>query len=457
MSGIVTPPAPTNITKIIAQSGTPIKIWGNGSAKTFVSFTVPANTIPPGARLIVEALLSDLASQVGGATLRFSINATNVFSATIPATTASAQLLGIAYVDPSMKAINAYTGNFNGQNGNTDATTFVAWTTLAARASSGPFPYAGSGSNKSILTTNIDFTADSTFSFELATTSVNSQYELSGFSVRYESMGAPRLYVSPLAVAAWGDSLTAGTGSGAAGGLVFTRSATTNGTTTLTVTVAAGVNTITPNMMITGTGIPVGTVVVSVGTTDLVMSQAATNSATNTMTFTAGSWESQFAYQSPGRAYYNGGVGGENAAQITTRVLRDDVRGALWNPVFWMGRNNVGSPTMVTEVMSSLQTCTAQLSSGVVPIILTVTSGRGEPNGNANNTLIQATNAAIMAAYPNNYVDVYSLVCTNNGALADAYACYVGGTQGANEVHMNDYAYSIIAAAVLAKRIALGV
>ena len=108
------------------------------------------------------------------------------------------------------------------------------------------------------------------------------------------------------------------------------------------------------------------------------------------------------------RPVSNLGVGGETAAQITTRVLADTVRGKLWNCVFTMGRNNVGTGTFQADVLASLASCVANLSSSAKYIVGTVTNGCGEAVGSANWNAILALNTAINAAYGAKVADVMS-------------------------------------------------
>lgn len=151
----------------------------------------------------------------------------------------------------------------------------------------------------------------------------------------------------------------------------------------------------------------------------------------------------------PGRPFYNGGVGGETAAQIVTRQKADVVRGKYWTQVLWIGRNNVGSGTMQADVLSALSSAVANLSHSRY-IIMTVLNMSTEPNGHGNKTALDALNSAIIAAYPAaNVLDIRTTVCTEaNGTPNPAWL--------SDTIHLNATGYAAVAAAVNAKLTANG-
>jgi len=126
----------------------------------------------------------------------------------------------------------------------------------------------------------------------------------------------------------------------------------------------------------------------------------------------AGGWPTQVGIANVQRPVSNLGVGGETAAQIRARVLADTVRGTLWNCVFTMGRNNVGTGTFQADVLAELATCVANLSTAAKYIVGTVTNGAGEAVGSANWLAIQALNTAIIARYGSKVADVMSALTT---------------------------------------------
>lgn len=453
---VVTSNAPWSASpRIVVASATPLRVAGDGSgAKAVVSFTLPANTIRPDSLAIFKGLLNFPIANIGGTSVALNIGGVAVGSATVSANTGAVQFMFPFYVGPNGAVLYRYNPGLVGQTANTDATAGVAWSTLAARATFGPFPFSGQAATAGSVTT-IDFTIDNTLTITMNPTA-GSINELISWSLVNESMGGiPVNYAPVTAVAGFGDSLTEGSGSGAAAGLIFSTNGTTDGSTAVITSITT--TNVQPNMLVSGTGIPVGSVVVSKTGSTVTLNKATTTGATSSLTFTAGAWPAQLGFQSPGRPYFNGGVAGETAAQIRARMLRDTVRGRLWHPVIWAGRNNVGTATFQADVLADLATMVANLAPGVIPTIVNILSSRTETTGTANNTAILATNAAILARYGINVVDAFSVICTASGAPHDDFLCYTAGSIAANEVHLNDYGYSLVAAAVLAKRVALGI
>lgn len=146
------------------------------------------------------------------------------------------------------------------------------------------------------------------------------------------------------------------------------------------------------------------------------------------------------AKTSPYRPYYNGGVGGETAQQILTRVLADETLGKHVTCVFWFGRNNVGSPTMQTDVLAALASAVANLSHSRY-LIMTVLNATTEPIGNANYNAIIALNNAILSTYPNNSLDIRTILATEpNGTIPVALM--------SDTVHLNATGYASVASNV---------
>lgn len=145
-----------------------------------------------------------------------------------------------------------------------------------------------------------------------------------------------------------------------------------------------------------------------------------------------------------GKPFYNGGVSGETAAQILTRFLADEVHGKEETAVLWLGRNNVGSPTMQADVLSALASAVAALNHSRY-IIMPVLNASTEPNGSANKIAIDALNAAIASTYPAaNFLDIVAVICTEaNGTPNPAWL--------SDTIHLNATGYAAVAAAVDAK------
>jgi len=145
-----------------------------------------------------------------------------------------------------------------------------------------------------------------------------------------------------------------------------------------------------------------------------------------------------------GKPFYNGGVGGETAAQILTRFLADDVHGKDETVILWWGRNNVGSPTMQADVLAALASAVANLNHSRY-IIMSVLNMSTEANGSANKTAIDALNAAIASTYPAaNFLNIVAIICTEaNGTPNPAWL--------SDTIHLNATGYAAVAASVDAK------
>lgn len=160
-------------------------------------------------------------------------------------------------------------------------------------------------------------------------------------------------------------------------------------------------------------------------------------------------YPSQLAKLRYGKPVYNGGIGGETAAQILTRILVNDIRGKVDTVVLWMGRNNVGSGTMQADVLSALASAVANLNHSRY-VIMTVLNATTEANGSANKTALDALNAAIASTYSaTNVLDIVATICTEpNGTPNPSWM--------SDTVHLNDTGYAAVASAVDAKLTANG-
>jgi hypothetical protein len=121
--------------------------------------------------------------------------------------------------------------------------------------------------------------------------------------------------------------------------------------------------------------------------------------------------------------------------------------------VIWAGRNNYFYPS---EVIADIAKMVAALPDGkfVVLSILNGDFNNGETNGLANWTTITGLNASLKAAYPNNYIDIRSILVAK-GAPGSQYAnasdyandLVPTGLRG-DQLHLNDAGNGIVAATV---------
>lgn len=81
-----------------------------------------------------------------------------------------------------------------------------------------------------------------------------------------------------------------------------------------------------------------------------------------------------------------------------------------WNQIIWVGRNNVtASPSDVAPYVAKM----VAYQTGGDFLVLSVTNATSEPSGSANYATILGINAALQAAYPNNYLDIRSWLIAN--------------------------------------------
>lgn len=111
------------------------------------------------------------------------------------------------------------------------------------------------------------------------------------------------------------------------------------------------------------------------------------------------------------------------------------------NIVIWTGRNNIDN--INNTIVTNTQRMIAHLAPGNTRyVVLSVTNDTSEGTGTDNYNKIIAANAAIAAAFPNNYLDVRSAIVAASGGVNDAPAnswMYQAG------IHFIDPAYVLIA------------
>jgi lysophospholipase L1-like esterase len=112
-----------------------------------------------------------------------------------------------------------------------------------------------------------------------------------------------------------------------------------------------------------------------------------------------------------GRVVYNGGIAGQTSSQINTRAVQDNVRNK-WTTIYWYGRNDCCTSGFQSTVLSALGTSIAHLTHTRY-LVLSVMNEANEGTGSGNLTNILAANAALAAAYPNNYLDIRTILSTS--------------------------------------------
>ncbi len=110
----------------------------------------------------------------------------------------------------------------------------------------------------------------------------------------------------------------------------------------------------------------------------------------------------------PTRSVYNGGVASDTSSQILTRVLAGTTPTARVN-VIWAGRNNFNAPATVLSDIAAMVATNSRF------IILSILNEDviNEWNGAVNYLAITSLNNSLAAAYPNNYIDIRSILVAN--------------------------------------------
>lgn len=135
----------------------------------------------------------------------------------------------------------------------------------------------------------------------------------------------------------------------------------------------------------------------------------------------------------PGWIAYNGGVGGETSTQIKTRFIADTTR-QDWTVVFWMGRNNVGQ---ISTILADLAECVAACGHSRY-LIISVLPRTDETTGTTPRITVDSLNAQLLAAYPDNFVDLYPTICTAAGDVISTD--YLSDAL----LHLNNAGYALI-------------
>lgn len=146
-------------------------------------------------------------------------------------------------------------------------------------------------------------------------------------------------------------------------------------------------------------------------------------------------------------------------------VIAQNGRNLIYN-VIWAGRNNIAESRVITDV----QACVAANGGTSKCIVIGVTNARNgaEDTGSAAYNQMIATNSALAAAYPSNFIDIWAYLRSAQ-AFTDA-SVSMTATDTTDiaagriplswfsdaSVHFNNTSYALIAAQVKAKMVSLG-
>jgi hypothetical protein len=134
-------------------------------------------------------------------------------------------------------------------------------------------------------------------------------------------------------------------------------------------------------------------------------------------------------------------VGGETSTQIKTRALADTIR-KDWTTVIWAGRNNYAD---LSTVVADVQAMVNNLSHSRFLVMSVINKADGTENsGSSAYSQIVALNGALQAAFPNNYLDIRSLIVSASGGGNDA----PNATWTSDGLHLNNTGYSYVAGQV---------
>lgn len=154
----------------------------------------------------------------------------------------------------------------------------------------------------------------------------------------------------------------------------------------------------------------------------------------------SGGWPTRLRQLDPGRPVFNGGIGGQGAVQIVDRLRADRVRGRHWTVILDLARNEVGSPTMLADVMAQIDRAKAALAPGVALIVATCTPAAGETATSANGLAIAAFNGALRARGDIAVLDTFA-------ALVDQPDGTISAARMADGVHWNAVGHALVAGA----------
>ncbi|MBY3564143.1 SGNH/GDSL hydrolase family protein [Rhizobium laguerreae] len=148
-----------------------------------------------------------------------------------------------------------------------------------------------------------------------------------------------------------------------------------------------------------------------------------------------------------GRLVANAGIGGQNSSEVTQRSI-DDVNYTDRGHIFFCGTNGPGAGH---TVLGDIQAAVADLAPGTKFLILPSFNSSNETVGTAGYNNKMANNAAVAAAFPDNYLDVRSMIIAqqapgqpwqDSGAYADDV---VGIALREDGLHLNEFGVALYA------------
>ena len=157
-----------------------------------------------------------------------------------------------------------------------------------------------------------------------------------------------------------------------------------------------------------------------------------------------------------GRTRFNLAVGGETSSQMLTRVLADTTH-RNWPALIWVGHNSPNAAQTVADITASLAWLNMSDARFLIGLPVQNTSSAV---GSAGYNEILATRAAIISAWPNNYVDLpAALAAAGNGGTndnADIANGYTPRSLQADSTHLNTAGQVVAEAAWRAAMVARG-
>jgi len=150
-----------------------------------------------------------------------------------------------------------------------------------------------------------------------------------------------------------------------------------------------------------------------------------------------------------GRTVFNGGVGGQTSAQIKSRFLAAPEKfGDL--TIIWAGRNNYGESY---EVESDIAEMVSKLKTNRF-LVLSILNMESEGVGTGGHAAILALNKDLAAQYPDNYVDIRSvLVEAYDKSSPDDVANHASDVPPkslrSDGIHLNEEGYKVVAVKLL--------
>lgn len=144
----------------------------------------------------------------------------------------------------------------------------------------------------------------------------------------------------------------------------------------------------------------------------------------------------------PERSVFNGSVGGQTSTQIKDRQLAEST-GTKWRiNIFCYGRNNPDKATVLADLAASVASLDPGNDKFIVLPIRNGDYGEWEAVGGEGYKLFSDLNAAIAAAYPDNYFDMRAYLVskydpTNAQDLKDFARDIPPSTLRSDALHLN--------------------